>query len=95
MIGNVGCEIGVAAVRLHQRPVDVVAKVGGAEQCLLAVLLVLDRAALGRRQTALVDLLLGAQTQSMVSATGHPVLDQRPLGEEDVVLDVERGEVAA
>ena len=32
VIGDVGGEVGVAAVRLDQRPVDVVAELGGAEQ---------------------------------------------------------------
>ena len=41
MVGDVGGEIGVGAVGLEQRPVDVVAEVGRAEQGLLAVLPVL------------------------------------------------------
>ena len=61
VIGDVGGEIGVAAVRLHQRPVDVVAEIGRAEQRLLAILPVLDRRALRRRQPALIDLALVAQ----------------------------------
>ena len=43
VIGDIGGEIGVAAVRLDQRTVDVVAIGGGAEQRLLAVLVILDR----------------------------------------------------
>ena len=55
VIGDVGGEIGVGAVRFEQRPVDVVAECRRAEQRLLAVLPILDRLALGRRQPALVD----------------------------------------
>ena len=61
VIGDVGGEIGVAAVRLDQRPIDIVAEGGGAEQRLLAVFPVLDRRALRRRQAALIDVALGAQ----------------------------------
>ena len=43
VVGDVGREIGVGAVRLDQRTIDVVAKGGGAEQRLLAVLVILDR----------------------------------------------------
>jgi hypothetical protein len=54
------------AVRLDQRPVDVVADGGRTEQRLLAVLPVVDRLlALGRRQLALVDVALGASGRSI------------------------------
>jgi hypothetical protein len=83
-----------AAVRFHQRPVDVVAEIGGAKQRLLAILPVLDRGALGRRQPALEHLALGAQPgdrrRDLIGA-----FDQRALGKEYVVLDVERGEIVA
>ena len=56
VIGDVGGEIGPAAVRLAQRPVDVVAEIGGAEQELLARLPVLRRRlALRRLQRAGID----------------------------------------
>ncbi len=55
VIGDVGREIGVGAVGLQQRAVDVVAEGGGAEQRLLAILPVLVILALGRRQPALID----------------------------------------
>ncbi len=55
VVGDVGGEIGVAAVRFDQRPIDVVAETGRAEQRLLAVLPVLDRRAFGRLQTSEID----------------------------------------
>ena len=61
VIGDVGGEIGVAAVRFLQRPVDIVAERGRAEQRLLAILPVLDRRAFRRRQPAFVDLAALAQ----------------------------------
>ena len=85
VVGDVGGEIGVAAVRLHQRPVDVVAEGGGAEQRLLAVLPILDRLALRRRQAALVDEALGAQVVDGLGDLVVAGLDQRALGEEHVV----------
>ena len=62
VIGDVGGEIGVAAVRFLQRPVDIVAELSGSKQGLLAVFPILDGAALGRRQAAFVDQAFGAQT---------------------------------
>ena len=50
VIGHVGGEIGVAAVRLHQRAVDVVAEGGRPEQRLLAVLPFAVVVALGLRR---------------------------------------------
>ena len=94
VIGDVGREISVAAVGFEQRPIDVVAKGGGAEQRLLAILVILDRRALWRRQPAFIDVALGAE---IVDGLGDAVVagfDQRPLGEEHIVLDVERGEIA-
>src|SRR6185312_16670562 len=61
VIGDIGGEIGVGAVRLDQRTIDVVAIGGGAEQRLDAVFVILDRLALRRRQAAFVDVALGAQ----------------------------------
>ena len=95
VIGDVGREIGVAAVRLLQRPVDVVAIGGGPEQGLLAVLIILDRHALRRRQPAFIDVALGAQELDGIGDLVDVTGDQRALGEEHVVLDVEGGEIAA
>ena len=92
VIGDVGGEIGVAAVRLDQRPVDVVAIVGGAEQRLLAVFPLVGRLALGRLQPACVDHALLAQpVEGGVDLLALPV--QRPLGKEHVVVDVEPRQV--
>ena len=61
VVGHVAGEIGVAAVRLQQRAVDVVAELGRLEQRLLAVLPLLVVVALGLLQPAFVDETLGAQ----------------------------------
>src|SRR6185295_2549253 len=56
VVGDVGGKIGIAAVRLHQRSIDIVTEVGRAKQRLLSVLPILYRRALGRRQPSLVDI---------------------------------------
>ena len=61
VIGHVGGEIGVAAVRFHQRAVDVVAEGGRLEQRLLAILPLVVVVAFGLLQPALVDETLLAQ----------------------------------
>jgi hypothetical protein len=61
VIGHVGSEIGVAAIRFHQRAVDVVAKVGGLEQCLLAVLPLFVLMPFGFGQAPLVNETLRTQ----------------------------------
>src|SRR4029078_9818417 len=38
VVGDVGGKIGIAAVRLHQRSIDIVTEVGRAKQRLLSVL---------------------------------------------------------
>src|SRR5207237_8449980 len=55
VVGDVGGEIGPAAVGLLERPVDLVAELGGAKQGLLAVLPIVGFQALGRLEAALVD----------------------------------------
>jgi hypothetical protein len=47
VVGDVGGEVGVGAVGLEERPVDVVAEGGGAEERLLPVLPILVRCPLG------------------------------------------------
>ena len=93
VIGDVGREVGVGAVRLLQRPVHIVAKGGGAEQRLLAILVIFDRRAFRRRQAAFIDIALGAQSgdggADAILAGG-----QRTLGEKYIVPDVEGGEIA-
>jgi hypothetical protein len=92
VIGDVGGEISVAAVGFLQRPVDVIAEARGAEQRLLAVLVVLHRRAFRRRQAAFIDLAVGAQRLDG-RADLVPPLDQRTLGKEHVMLDVESCEI--
>ena len=94
MIGDVGGEIGVGAVRFDQRTIDVIAIGGGTEQRLDAVLVILDRLALRGRQAALVDVALGTQEIDGLGDLVVAGLDQRPLREEHVVLDVQRREIA-
>ena len=97
VIGDVIGEIGVAAIRLQQRPVDIVAEFGGAEQGLLAVLPIRVLLALGRRQAALIDQVSGPQIlDRLVHGIGIavPAL-QRALREEDLVNDAKRGEIVA
>ena len=94
VISDVGGEIGVAAVGFLQRPVDVVAEARGAKQRLLAVLVILDRRAFRRRQAAFINLSVRAQRFDGGADLVAP-LDQRALGKEHVVLDVQRGEIIA
>ena len=61
VIGEVGAEIGPAAVALADRPVLVVAEPGRAEQRQLDRLPVLERLALGRFEHAVVDQVVRAQ----------------------------------
>ena len=78
MIGDVGREIGVGAVGLLQRTIDIVAECGRAEQRLLAVLPVLDRRALRRRQAAFIDVAARAQP---IDRCGDAIDASRPTSE--------------
>ena len=93
VISHVAGEVGVAAVGLHQRAIDIVAELGRAEERLLAVLPLVVLVALGARQAPLVDQPALAQRLDrrldLVGLAGG----QRRLGEEHLVRDVERGEV--
>src|SRR4030081_3784181 len=89
VIGDIGSEIGVAAVGLDQRPVDVVAIGGGAKQRLFAILIVFDRRSVGRRQAAFVDVALGAKILDGRSDLIGRTANQRTLRKEYVMLDVE------
>ena len=97
MIGDVVGEIGVAAIRLQQRPVDVVAELRGAEQGLLAILPILVLLALGRRQPALIDQVAGAQIRDGRADLVGSAIDrlQRALGKEHLVDDAERRQIVA
>ena len=95
VIGDVGGEIRVAAVGFQQRPIDIVAEGGGAEQGLLPVLPVVGKLAFRRRQPALID---EPRRPQRIDRGGHLVgfaLDQGSLGEEHLVLDLERRQVPA
>src|SRR5438034_9667024 len=92
VVGDVGSEIGVAAIGFLQRTIDIVAIGGGAKQRLLTILIVLDRRTLGRRQTALVDVALAAQEFDGSCDLIGTALDQRAFREESVMPDIERGE---
>ena len=65
-VGDVAGEVGPAAVGLLERPVDVVAKVGSAEQRLLPRLPILWHPALGRIERAGVDQTLGLELRQRV-----------------------------
>src|SRR5262249_40444427 len=83
-------------VGFFERPVDVVAEIRRTEQCLLAILPILDRNTLGWRQAALVDMALAAQLfDRRADAVSLSPLDQRAFGEKDVMPYVECGEVIA
>ncbi len=96
VIGDIGGEIRIAAVRFHQRPVDIIAEIGRLEQNLLAVLPIVWQLPLRGRQPAFVDEALPAQEIDRISDL-IAVLParQRALGEEDLMRDVERGEIGA
>src|SRR5262249_56587756 len=83
VVGDAGGEIGVAPVRLHQRPVDVVAECGGAKQRLFAILPVFDRGALGRRQAPLIDIAGPPQRRDRLCDLVAPTFDQRTLRGKD------------
>ena len=93
VIGDVAGEIGVAAVGLDQRPVDVVAEIGGAEQELLAVLPILVDLALGRRQPALIDEPLGLEVVDGLGDLVARTFAERALGEKHVVADAELSQI--
>ena len=94
-VADVGSEIGEGAVRLDQRPVDVVADLGRAEQRLLAIFPVVRLLALGRRQLALVDVTLQRQIVDRRADLLGIVGVQRALREEDIVMHVEQREILA
>ncbi len=90
-IGDVGGEIGVGAVALLQRTVDVVAEIGRPEQPLLAILPVLGRLALGRGDAALKNEALLLQLLHRLNDGAGVV--QALLREEDLVVDVEERQI--
>ena len=94
VIGDVGSEIGIGAIGLRQRPIDIVAIGGRAKQCLLAVFVILDRRPLRRRQATFIDVALRTKIIDGFGDAVISAIDQRPFRKEDIVLDIERGEIA-
>jgi hypothetical protein len=94
VIGDVGGEIRVGSIGLDERPIGVVAVVGGAEQGLLAVFPILGCLALRWFQPALIDHALLAQPGESRGDVAVRAM-KGPFGEEHVVVDVELGEVGA
>src|SRR5947207_9879625 len=91
MVGDVAGEVGPAAVRFPQRPVDVVAELRGPEQGLRPRLPVLDGLALGRVENAGVEqAALVEHLEGCLDAAGF---DQRALRTEAVEADAELLEV--
>src|SRR5262249_36170891 len=71
------------------------AEVGGTKQRLLAILPVVHRRALGRRQPSLVHVAAAPQRGDGLPYLIARTFDKRTLGEEDVVRDVEREKIIA
>ena len=96
VIGDVGGEIGVGAIRLLERAINVVAKIRGAEEGLLPILPIIGQLPLGGRQAPLVD---DAPRRQVVDGRANeiplPAARQGPLGEEDRMDDVEGGQIPA
>ena len=93
MIGDVGAEIGPAAVRLLDRPVLVVAELGRAEQGQLDRLPILVDLALGRFEHALIDEAL--VDQGLQRAIDRAARLDLGLRREEIVVDAEQGEIGA
>ena len=93
MIGDVGGEIGPRPVRLLERPVDIVAELGRAEERLRPRLPIVRQLALGRLERADID--EAALLPAREALVDRPGVDQRALGGEHVVAHAERGEIGA
>ena len=94
VIGDVGSEIGVAAVGLAQRPVDVVAEARGAEQRLRARLPIFGRRLAARR---VEDSGVGkaAFVKPLERVGDFAAGDQLALGRKPVHADAERRQIVA
>ena len=91
VVGDVVGEVGVGAVRLAQRAIDVVAEPRRAEQGLLARFPIVGRLALGRLEHALIDQPVGPQPFD--GAVRLAPLEQLALAGEHVEADAEGGQV--
>ena len=93
MIGDVGRKIGPAAVGFLQRPGDIVAEPGRAEQGLRARFPIIGNLALGRLEHADIDQIVFFQPgDHVVDCTGR---HQFPFGGKQRVMDAERRQVLA
>ncbi len=95
VIGDVGSEIGQAAIGLEHRAVDVVAELGRAEKRLLARLPVFGRLAFRRLEHAAIKESLCFEERDGLLKLARTSALKRALRKEDVVLDAERREVVA
>ncbi len=93
VIGDVVGEIGVRAIGLAQRPVDVVAEPRGPEQRLRARLPVFRQLALGRVEGPFIDQSFRAQP--LDQRIRGAVMKQRAFGAEHRMLDAERVQIGA
>src|SRR5450631_226773 len=90
VIRDVGCKIGIRTIGLYQRSINIVAKRGGAEQGLLAILVVLNWPTLWRWQTAFVNVAFGTEVVDGLGDSVVSGLDQRSLRKKDVMFYAER-----
>src|SRR5207237_5715482 len=92
VIGNVGSEIGQRTIRSLDRTIDIVAKFGRTEQCQGPRLPVIGRRLpLGWLQDARIN--EPALLQLGETFVDRPLLDQRPLGSEHIMVYAEGGEI--
>ncbi len=93
VIGDVGGEIGPRPIRLLERPIDLVAELGGAEQGLRARLPIVGQFALGRLEHAFIDQpAVGKRGQRGIDRAAR---DEVALGDEGVKGDAERRQIGA
>ena len=93
VIGDVGREIGPPTIRLHDRPVHVIAMFGRFEQCLFARFPILGNLAFGRLQRAFIDQALGFQVRNRRFDQAGAI--ERFLRVEQIHLDPECRQIGA
>jgi len=89
VVGDVRGEVGIGAVGFLERTVHIVAECGRAEQGLIAVLPVLDRRALRRRQSPFIDVTARTQPLDRLGYLVGILSHQQALGIEDVMVNAE------